>query len=152
MSRTSASPGRRCWFPQQSTCHTQWRLDLVGKPPLVHPSCQYIAGRVTTREGFCPPFDYFGFLFPNKVVFGARYGYVRYIEKYFLRADRKACRWPSEVVAEPMPIRYDFVSIRARPASAGKRSVCASSASSYCDEHLSKTDETITCEQATYAR
>ena len=71
---------------------------------------------------------------------------------YFLRADRKACRWPSEVVAEPMPIRYDFVSIRAHPASAGKRSVCASSASSYCDEHLSKTDETITCEQATYER
>ena len=71
---------------------------------------------------------------------------------YFLRADRKACRWPSEVVAEPMPIRYDFVSIRAHPALAGKRSVCASSASCYCDEHLSKTDETITCEQATYER
>ena len=71
---------------------------------------------------------------------------------YCLRADRKACRWPSEVVAEPMPIRYDFVSIRAHPALAGKRSVCASSASCYCDEHLSKADETITCEQATYER
>ena len=81
---------KRCWFPQQRTCHTQWRLDLVGKPPLVHPSCRYIAGRVTTREGFCPPFEYFGFLFPNKVVFGARYGYVRYIENIFFESRQES--------------------------------------------------------------
>ena len=63
---------------------------LVGKPPLVHHSCQYIAGRVTTSEDFCPLFDYFGFLLPNKVVFGARYGYTRYIENLFFESRQES--------------------------------------------------------------
>jgi len=52
------------------------------------------------------------------------------------------------VDTEPMPIKFNLVSICNHPVFSNSRSVCEASANSYCEEYLSKTKEGVSCTPA----